>query len=112
MYMGIITIIGLIASIITLIAVSGNIAGMFHNWRHFRKGGVRTTFLSGAYVIQSGNLDGRVIYKSSDNPKDYIRYREMDKLEQIEDIPPFLKWTKRHWSDDIRVPQYPLRLLK
>lgn len=107
----VITIIGFLASLLTLFAVWGNISGMYFNWRYFKDGGVRTTFQSGAYEIKSGDLDGKIIYRSSDNPKDYIRYREMGKIELMEWIPPFRKWAKRHWSDDIRTPQYPIKLL-
>ena len=108
----IISIIGLAASLVTLFAVWGNISSIYFNWKTFRKGGIRTTFMSGAYTIQKGDLDGQQIYQSSDNPKDYIRYREIGKIEHIEDIPPFLKWNKSHWSDDIRTPNYPIRLLR
>lgn len=108
----VITIIGLVASLITLLAVWGNISAMYFNWKNFRKGGIRITYFSSAYIIKSGDLDGKVIYKSSDNPKDYIVYREMDKIEHYEKIAPFLKWNVKHWIDDIRTPQYPLGLLK
>lgn len=107
----VITIIGLVASLITLLAVWGNISAMYFNWKHFRMGGIRITYISGEYIIKSGNLDGKLLYKSSDNPEDYIVYREMGKIEHYEDIAPFLKWNVKHWVDDIRIPQYPLRLL-
>lgn len=107
----VITIISILASLMTLLAVWGNISAMHFNWKHFRKGGFRITHLSGAYIIKSGDLDGKVIYKSSDNPNDYILYREKGKIEQYEKIAPFLKWNVKHWVDDIRTPQYPLRLL-
>lgn len=106
-----ISIIGLIASLITLIAVSGNISAMYFNCKHFRKGGTRITYLSGAYKIISGDLDGKLLYKSSDNSEDYKVCREMGKIEHYEEIPPFFKWNVIHWVDDIRTPKYPLRLL-
>ena len=107
----VITIIGLVASLITLLAVWGNISAMYYNWKHFRKGGNRITYQSGAYKIISGDLNGKLLYKSSNNPEDYVVYREMGKIEHYEEIPPFFKWNVRHWVDDIRTPQYPLRLL-
>lgn len=108
----IITIIGFVASLITLLAVWGNISAMYFNWKYFRKGGIRITYFSGAYKIRSGGLDGEVLYKSSDNPNDYILYRETGKIEHYEEIAPFPKWRVKHWFDDIRTPQYPLRLLE
>lgn len=39
-----ITIISLLASIITLLAVWGRISSICENWWLYRKGGVRTTF--------------------------------------------------------------------
>ena len=108
----IISIIGLAASLVTLFAVWGNISSIYFNWKNFRKGGFRITFMSGAYRIIKGDLDGQQIFQSSDNHEDYIRYREKGKIEIYEEIPPFLKWTKSHWSDDIRTPNYPIRLLK
>ena len=71
-----ITVIGLLASLITLFAVWGRISAMYFNWRSFRKGGIRITFMSGAYIIKKGDLDGQKIYQSSDRKEDYIKYRE------------------------------------
>lgn len=107
-----IAIIGFVSSIVTLLAVWGNLDAMYFNWKYFRRGGVRITYFSGSYVIKSGDLNGKVLYKSSDNPRDYDVYREMGKIEHYEDIPPFFKWNVKHWVDDIRTPQYSLRLLK
>lgn len=107
-----ITVIGLLASLITLFAVWGRISAMYFNWRSFRKGGIRITFMSGAYIIKKGDLDGQKIYQSSDKKEDYIKYREQRKIEHYEEIPPFLKWRVSHWGDDIRMPLYPIRLLK
>lgn len=107
-----ITIIGLLASLITLFAVWGRISAMYFNWSNFSKGGIRITFMSGAYIIKKGDLDGQQIYHSSDRREDYIIYREQGKIELYEEIPPFLKWKVSHWGDDIRMPQYPIRLLK
>ena len=78
----------------------------------FSGGGIRITFMSGAYIIKKGDLDGQKIYQSSDRKEDYIKYREQGKIEHYEEIPPFLKWRVSHWGDDIRIPQYPIRLLK
>ena len=106
-----ITIISLLASIITLLAVWGRISSICENWWVYRKGGVRTTYMSGAYIIRKGFLDGELIYKSSDNKEDYIQYRGNGMIEHIEEIPPFRKWKISHWNDDIRVPNYSIRLL-
>lgn len=110
--MSLINIISLLASFITLLAVWGRISAMYFNWINFRKGGIRITFVSGAYKIKKGDLNGKQIYQSSDRKEDYIRYREQGKIEYYEEIPPFLKWRMSHWSDDIRIPQYPIKLLK
>lgn len=109
--MHIITIIGLIASLVTLFAVWGNVCAMYYNFKHFRNGGWRTTYVSGAYIIKSGDLDGKVIYKSSKNHEDYKVYREKGMIEQREQIPPFFNWSMQHWGDDIRERQYPIDLL-
>lgn len=107
----IITIISLVASLVTLFAVWGNITAIFYNRKHFRKGGIRMTYASGAYMLKSGSLDGKIIYKSSDDQKDFIIYGDAAMSYQIEEIIPFSKWSVKHWADDIRLPQYPLRLL-
>ena len=107
-----ITIIGLLASLITLFTVWGKISAIYFNWSNFRKGGIRITFMSGAYIIKKGDLDGQQIYQSSDRQEGYIRYQEQGRIEHYEEIPPFSKWRVSHWGDDIRTPQYPIRLLK
>lgn len=107
-----ITIIGLLASLITLFAVWGKISAIYFNWSNFRKGGTRIMFMSGAYIKKKGDLDGQQIYKFSERQEDYIRYREQGRIEHYEEIPPFLEWRVSHWGDDIRMPQYPIRLLK
>ena len=106
----IITIISLLASLVTLFAVFGNISIFYYNYKHFKKGGTRVTFISSAYQIHSGFMQ-KLVYKSSDNMEDYTRYRGDGKLEQYEDIKPFCKWSWAHRFDDIRVPNYPIRLL-
>ncbi len=106
-----ITAIGLIVNLAALVALWSNLAAIWYNFKHFRKGGIRITYMSNAYIIKSGDLNGKVIYESSKNKEDYIVYREMGKIEHYEDIPKFFKWNMSHWSDDIRVPQYPLNLL-
>ena len=105
------TILGLVTSIITLIAVWGNISAIYRNWRNFRKGGWRTTYQSGAYSISVGSLGDKVIYRSSNRKEDYICYRGEGMFEHIEDIKPFKDWERSHWIDDIRVPNYPINLL-
>jgi len=52
-----------------------------------------------------------MVYKSSDNMEDYTRYRGDGMLEKYEDIKPFCKWSWAHRFDDIRTPNYPIRLL-
>ena len=106
-----ITAIGLIVNIAALVALWSNLAAICYNFMNFRKGGIRITYISNAYIIKSGDLNGKVIYQSSKNKEDYIVYREMGKIEHYEDIPRFFKWNMSHWSDDIRTPQYPLSLL-
>lgn len=105
------TIIGFIVNVAALVALWSNLAAIWYNIKHFRKGGIRITYMSNAYIIKSGDLNGNVIYQSSKNKEDYIVYREMGKIEHYEDIPRFFKWNMSHWSDDIRTPQYPLSLL-
>ena len=105
------TIIGFIVNLAALVALWSNLAAIWYNLKHFRKGGIRITYMSNAYIIKSGNLDGDIIYQSSKNKEDYIVYREMGKIEHYEDIPRFFKWNMSHWSDDIRTPHYPLSLL-
>ena len=50
-----ITVIGLLASLITLFAVWGRISAMYFNWSNFSKGGIRITFMSGAYIMNHGD---------------------------------------------------------
>lgn len=59
--MAAISILSLLASTVTLFAVWGNITSMYFNWKTFRKGGIRITYMSEAYKIIKGNLDGEVI---------------------------------------------------
>lgn len=107
-----ITAIGLIVNIAALVALWSNLAAIWYNFKHFRKGGQRVTFPSHEYQIWSGELDKqKLVYQSTPNKEAYIRKREMGMIEHYEDIPRFLKWNKSHWSDDIRVPQYPINLL-
>ena len=67
--------------------------------------------MSNAYIIKSGDLDGKVIYQSSKSKEDYVMYREKGMIEHYEKIPKFIKWNMAHWADDIRAAQYPLNLL-
>lgn len=97
--------------VVAVVALWGNIVAMWNNFRWFRKGGVRITFQSEAYIIKKGGLDGAVIYKSSDRKDDYKMYRSMDKLEHYERIPPLREWNLAHIADDIRMPLYPLNIL-
>lgn len=106
----IIAIISLLASLVTLFAVCGNISNFLFNCKQFRNGGTRVTFNSGAYQIYSGFMQ-KMVYKSSDNIEDYTRYRGDGMLEKYEDIKPFCKWSWAHRFDDIRTPNYPIRLL-
>lgn len=103
-------IISLLASLVTLFAVLGNISNFYYNYKHFKKGGTRVIFNSGAYQIYSGFMQ-KMVYKSSDNMEDYTRYRGDGMLEKYEDIKPFCKWSWAHRFDDIRTPNYPIRLL-
>ena len=102
--------LGLFLSFVGLITVIKNGSAVYYNFIHFRKGGLRITYQSGAYTIHEGRT-GKTIYKSSDNKKDFVQYRDMNRLEKPERIPNFLHWNKFKWADDIRQPQYPIRLL-
>lgn len=102
--------LGLFLSFVGLITVIKNGSAVYYNFIHFRKGGERITYQSGAYTIHEGRT-GKTIYKSSDNKKDFVQYRDMSRLEKPERIPNFLHWNKFKWADDIRQPQYPIRLL-
>ena len=106
-----INIISLIASVITILALWGNLSAMFYNCKHFWNGGYRVTYNSKAYIIKKGNINGNIIYKSSSNQEDYYQYTEMGRSLNYEKIKPFRKWNMFHWTDDIRVPNYPLQLL-
>ena len=108
----IVSAIGLVVNLAALVALWSNLAAIWYNFRNFRKGGLRITYMSNEYRIMSGELDKQeVIYQSSSNPEDYVCYRGEGMIEHYEDIKPFFKWNMSHWSDDIRVPQYPLNLL-
>ena len=102
--------LGFFLSFVGLITVVKNGSAVYYNFIHFRKGGRRITYQSGAYSIHEGR-SGKTIYKSSDNQKDFVLYRDMDRLEKSERIPKFWHWNKFKWADDIRQPQYPIRLL-
>ena len=103
--------IGLIVNITALVALWSNLASIWFNYKHFRKGGVRITYPSGAYEIKEGDLDGDRIYISSTKGEIHRRVTDMGESLDIEDIPKFFKWNASRWTDDIRTPQYPLSLL-
>lgn len=107
----IIAIISLLASLVTLFAVCGNISNFYYNCKHFKEGGMRITYLSGEDKVFEGYEEQVLLYKSSPNPEHYIVYREEGKIEMREDIPHFKKWTWARRFHDIRVPYYPIRLL-
>lgn len=103
-------IISLVASLVTLFAVWGNISNYIYNLKNFKDGGVRITHYSGEYKIYSG-FRKNLLYKSSDNMDDYICYRGDGRIEQHEKIKRFSEWSIAHKFHDIRVPNYPIRLL-
>lgn len=108
------TIVGYIANVIAIVALWSNISSMCFNIRHFLRGALRITYQSGEYkimVIDNTNRKTKLIYQSSTNEDDYVIYREIGKIEKHEIIPPFFKWKMSHWVDDIRTPEYPIRLL-
>lgn len=110
-YLSIITaIISLVASLVTLFAVWGNISNYIYNLKNFKDGGVRITYYSGEYKIYSGFCKN-LLYKSSDNKDAYICYRGDGRTEQYEEIKCFKEWSMAHKFHDIRVPNYPIRLL-
>lgn len=106
----IMAIISLVASLVTLFAVWGNISNYIFNLKHFKEGGVRITYYSGEYKIYSG-LYKILIYESSDNQDDYKCYRGDGRIEQHKKIKRFSEWSIAHKFHDIRVPYYPIRLL-
>lgn len=106
-----IVIIEFIASIITIVAVWGRIYNIYYNCRHFWKGGLRITFHSGVYLIKGNGGNGKIIFQSSSNDEDFICYAENGKRMHLSSIKPFRKWKLAYWSDDIRVPNYPLHWL-
>ena len=107
----IMAIISLVASLVTLFAVWGNISNYIYNLKNFKDGGVRITQYSGEYKIYSGFCKN-LLYKSSDNKDAYICYRGDGRTEQYEEIKCFREWSMAHKFHDIRVPNYPIRLLK
>lgn len=107
-----INIISLAASIVTLIALWGNISAMCYNIKHFRKGGYRVTFHSGAYQIKEKDENGKIIFSySPPNSEGFKSYATLGMNMHLEKNKPFWKWSKSHWVDDIRTPNYPLELL-
>ena len=107
-----ISIISLAASIVTLIALWGNISAMCYNIKHFRKGGLRETYPSGAYYIRANDINGKVIFKfSPPNSEGFKRSTMVGMTPYPEPIKPFWKWNMAHWADDIRTPNYPLELI-
>ena len=106
----IIAIISLLASIVTLFAVWGNIANYCFNRKNFKNGGLKVTCNSGEYELYTGHHE-QLIYRSSDREEDFVRKREIGKIEHYEKIKPFEEWATPRKFDDIREPNYPLRLL-
>lgn len=107
-----ISIISLAASIVTLIALWGNIAAICYNIKHFRKGGLRVVFPSGAYQIKDNGGKGKTLFEyCPPNSEGFKCYATIGKTMHLETIKPFWKWNMTHWIDDIRVPNYPLELL-
>ncbi len=105
-------IISLVASIITLVAVWSKISAMCYNIKHFRKGGLKLTFPSGAYQIMGDGGNGEVIFKYiPPNSEGFKSYATIGMTMRPSKIKPFLKWNMAHWADDIRTPNYPLELL-
>jgi hypothetical protein len=107
----IISIISLIVSLVALFALWGNISNFCYNYKHFKEGGMRITYLSGEYRVFEGYEEKVLLYQSSPDPDQYVVYRENGKIEMREEIPHFKKWTTSRKFHDIRVPYYPIRLL-
>ena len=106
----IVAIISLLASLVTLFAVWGNISNFFYNCRNFKKGGLKITYNSDEYQLYKGNHE-QLIYQSSDREEDFKCCREMGMIERREKIKPFIEWTTARKFDDLREPNYPIRLL-
>ena len=107
----IVGVISILAGLITIFAVSGNIYNYCYNYKHFKEGGTRITYLSSEYRVFEGYEEKVLLYQSSPNPEHYIVKREVGKIELREDIPHFKNWTWSRRFHDIRVPYYPIRLL-
>lgn len=105
----IISIISLLASIITLLAVRNNVSARFFNYKHFKNGGYRITYVSGEYQIF--NVNRERIYQSSNNKEVYKLFRGEGKIEVREIIKPYSQWNDMRKTDDIRVKDYPISLL-
>lgn len=106
----IVGIISIVAGLITIFAISGNIYNYCYNRKVYKNGGVRVTYNSGEYRVFRG-LEEEQIYQSSKNNDDYIVYREIGKIETRERIKPFKEWNWARRFHDIRVPYYPIQLL-
>lgn len=106
----IISIISLLASVVTLFAVWGNIANYYFNRKNFKTGGLKIIYNSGQYQIYKGYRE-KLLYQSSDRKEDFICYRGEGKEEKSERIKPFKEWTIARRFADIREPNYPIKLL-
>ncbi len=108
----VIIIIGLIASIVTIIACWGWVSNLLFNYRTFKDGGWRITYVSNEYRIFKGDLPNmKLVFTSSTKGKDYVLYRGEGMYEHMEEIKPFHKWKILHWGSNICTPKYPLHYL-
>jgi len=101
-------IIGLIASVITIIVVLPKMYNYCYNCYYFWKGGLRETFPSGAYYIRGFGVNGKTIYKHASNGNGYVSYSTVGMQVRPDIIKPFKEWKFSHSFDNIKTPNYPI----
>lgn len=109
--MKLVDIIGLIASIITILALLWKVYFYCYNCYYFWKGGIRESFHSGAYRIKGFGVNGKVIYEHNPNGNGYVSYATVGMQMRPYIIKPFKEWKFLRSFDDIRVPDYPIESL-
>ena len=103
-----ITILGIIGSLITILAALPKVYNYCYNCYHFWEGGLRMVFHSGAYVIKGHGVNGKTIYKSDPSGKGFVSYAEIGKQMRPYIIKPFKEWKFSHSFDNIKTPNYPI----
>lgn len=101
-------ILGLIASIITILALWRKVYNYCYNCYYFWKGGLRETFYSGAYRIRGFGVNGKTIYTHDPNGNGFVSYATVGMQMRPYIIKPFKEWKFLHSFDDIKIPNYPI----